>query len=106
MAFALLTIANQNLAALGVVILFEDTTSAMGTTAFVAFMGSMTNKKFSATQYAVLSSLMGVPRTIIGSFAGVFAERMGWNVFFVFCGLIAAPGLILIYWMAKLQKNN
>lgn len=78
------------------VIGFEAFTAGMGTSAFVAFMASLTNVRFTATQYALLSSLMGVPRVILSAPTGWMAKEMGWISFFTFCTLIAIPGLLLI----------
>lgn len=83
------------------VITFENLSAGMGTAAYVAFMASLTNKRFSATQYALLSSLMGVPRVIIGAPTGWMAENMGWYAFFLICSLIAIPGLLLLTKIGK-----
>jgi PAT family beta-lactamase induction signal transducer AmpG len=85
-----------DLTALSAVIFGETFTGGMGTAAYMAFMASITNKRFTATQYALLTSLMGVPRVIFGSFTGILATQLGWSGFFVFCTLIAAPGLLLL----------
>jgi PAT family beta-lactamase induction signal transducer AmpG len=68
----------------------------MGTAAYAAFMASITNKKFTATQYALLTSLMGVPRVIASAPTGFLAKNLGWGTFFVACALIAIPGLLLL----------
>jgi len=78
------------------VIAFENLTGGMGTTAFVAFMASLTDKRFTATQYALLSSFMGVPRVLAGSVTGMLATWLGWAGFFIVCTLLAIPGLLLI----------
>ncbi len=94
--FAVLARIGHHTAALSGIIAFENLSSGMGTAAFVAFMASITNKKFTATQYALLSSLMGVPRVIASAFTGLMAEHMGWESFFIFCTIIAIPGLLLL----------
>jgi len=94
--FALLAVIGYSLPALAGVIAFENLSAGMGTAAFVAFMASLTNKKFTATQYALLSSLMGIPRVIVAAPTGYFAEWLGWLGFFSFCALIAIPGLALL----------
>ena len=71
----------------------------MGTAAYAAFMAGLTNKRFTATQYALLSSFMGIPRVILASPTGFMAESMGWMLFFFFCALIAIPGLLLLRWL-------
>jgi MFS transporter, PAT family, beta-lactamase induction signal transducer AmpG len=94
--FAVLARIGNSLIALAAVITFENFCGGMGTAAFVAFMASITNKRFTATQYALLSSLMGVPRVIASAPTGFLAKIMGWETFFIFCTLIAAPGLMLL----------
>lgn len=94
--FALLAQMGHNLTMLAFVIGFENFTSGMGTAAYAAFMASITNKKFTATQYALLTSLMGIPRVVASSGTGLLAEALGWTGFFVFCTLIAAPGMLLL----------
>lgn len=83
-------------AALAVTVTFENLTSGMGTAAFTAFMASLCNKRFTATQYALLSSLMGIPRVIVASPTGFLAERLGWVHFFILCTLAAIPGLVFL----------
>jgi PAT family beta-lactamase induction signal transducer AmpG len=62
-------------------------------------MASITNKKFTATQYALLSSLMGVPRVLASAPTGIMAESFGWFLFFALCALVAVPGLVLLRWV-------
>ncbi len=97
--FALLAMMGYSLAGLTGVIAFENLTAGMGTAAFVAFMASLTNRRFTATQYALLSSFMGIPRVLVAAPTGYMAEAMGWVGFFSFCALIALPGLALLWWL-------
>ena len=85
---------------------FENLTSGMGASAFIAFMASLCNKRFTATQYALLSSLMGIPRVIIASPTGFLAEGLGWAYFFVFCAIAAIPGLALLFRYKVWQKES
>jgi PAT family beta-lactamase induction signal transducer AmpG len=94
--FALLAHIGYNVPLLSGVIAFENLTGGMGTAAYAAFMASITNKKFTATQYALLSSLMGVPRVLASAPTGFMAKHMGWESFFIFCVLIAVPGMLLL----------
>jgi PAT family beta-lactamase induction signal transducer AmpG len=94
--FAILARIGYNIAMLSGVIAFENLSSGMGTAAFVAFMASITNKKFTATQYALLTSLMGIPRALASSVTGVMAKNIGWESFFIICTLIAIPGMMLL----------
>jgi len=94
--FAILAKTGHNILALTSVITFENISSGMGTAAFVAFMASITNKKYTATQYALLSSLMSLPRVLASAPTGFFAKHMGWECFFVTCMLVAIPGILLL----------
>jgi PAT family beta-lactamase induction signal transducer AmpG len=94
--FALLAMIGPNISALAGVIAFENLSSGMGTAAYIAFMASITNKKFTATQYALLTSLMGIPRVFASAPTGFFVKSLGWELFFIFCALIALPGLLIL----------
>ncbi len=94
--FAVLAFFGNSLPLLSTVIAFENLSSGMGTAAFIAFMASNTNKKFTATQYALLSSLMGVPRVMASAPTGFLAKNLGWETFFITCTLIAVPGMLLL----------
>ncbi len=94
--FAILARIGYSIPALSGVIAFENLSSGMGTAAFVAFMASITNKKFTATQYALLTSLIGVPRTFAASVTGYMAKHIGWESFFIACALVAIPGMLLL----------
>lgn len=94
--FAILVWTGHDLAWLAAVIAFENLASGMGTAAYMAFMASLTNKRFTATQYALLSSLMGVPRVLAAAPTGYLAESVGWELFFIICSLMAVPGLLLL----------
>lgn len=99
--FALLALIGDSLPGLALVVAFENLTGGMGTAAYVAFMASLTNKRFTATQYALLSSFMGIPRVVVASPTGYLAEYLGWPGFFSFCALIAVPGLVLLWWLHR-----
>jgi PAT family beta-lactamase induction signal transducer AmpG len=94
--FAVLAHVGYSIAWLSAVIAFENLSSGMGTAAYAAFMASITNKKFTATQYALLTSLMGVPRVIASAPTGFLAKNVGWESFFIACALIAIPGMLLL----------
>ncbi len=104
--FAVLAIFGNHFFLLTTVIAFENLTGGMGTTAFVAFMASLTDKRFTATQYALLTSMMGIPRVFAGSTTGLLASWLGWEGFFILCTLLAIPGLILIPKLHRLTLST
>ena len=103
--FTVLAMVGDHTVVLTAVIAFETISSGLGQTAYVAFMASITNKRFTATQYALLTSLMGVPRVIAGSTTGFLADSIGWEAFFLFCTAIAIPGLLLISKIEKMEEK-
>lgn len=86
----------SRLIVLGSVIGVEAFGVGLGTTAFVAFIARTTNPAYAATQYALFSSLMAMPRTVINAFAGVLVEALGWPSFFWLCFALAVPGMVLL----------
>jgi PAT family beta-lactamase induction signal transducer AmpG len=102
LGFAVLSLLPPSLPALATVVAVENLTGGLGTAAFVGFMGALTDRRFTATQYALLSSLMGVPRVLAAAPTGWLAQTLGWSNFFLGCALIALPGLALLRWMGRL----
>lgn len=104
--FAILALIGKSIPMLTFAIATENFTAGMSTTAFVAFMAAITNKKFTATQYALLTSLMGVPRVIAVAPTGYLVQAVGWFWFFVICTAIAVPGFLLVFRMKKFVEHN
>lgn len=77
-------------------IALENFCSAMGTAAFAAFLMSLCDKRYTATQYALLTSLMAVSRSLGGAPTGYLAQALGWEHYYVLSTLIAIPGLLLL----------
>ena len=103
--FAVLANLGHSITALSSVIAFENLSGGMGTAAYAAFMASITNKKFTATQYALLSSLMGIPRVLASAPTGFLAKYVGWSEFFILCTLIAIPGMLLLLKFAPWHRK-
>ncbi len=104
LGFSVLAHLPVSFASLASVIAFENLASGMGTAAYAAYMASLTNRQFTATQYALLTALMGIPRVILSSPTGWMAEHMGWDFFFVFCTVVAVPGMLLLIPVFRLEK--
>jgi PAT family beta-lactamase induction signal transducer AmpG len=78
---------------------FENISGGMGTAAFVAFLMSLCNQRFTATQFALLSAFASVGRVWVGPLAGVLAETIGWPTFFVVSTVAAVPALWMLWAM-------
>jgi PAT family beta-lactamase induction signal transducer AmpG len=94
--FAVLASVGHNLNVLSAVIISENFFIGCGAAAFSAFLSSITNRKFSATQYALLTALMSVSRSVLSAPSGWIAEKLGWVEYFLFCVGLAVPGLLLL----------
>jgi PAT family beta-lactamase induction signal transducer AmpG len=81
------------------VIAFENLSGGMGTAAFVAFLMSLCNQRFTATQFALLSAFASVGRVWVGPLAGVLAESIGWPTFFIISTVLALPALAMLWWL-------
>ena len=81
------------------VIAAENLSGGMGTAAFMAFLMSLCNQRFTATQFALLSAFASVGRVWVGPLAGVLAETIGWPSFFVLSTLMALPALLMLWWL-------
>ncbi|MEL0112663.1 MAG: MFS transporter, partial [Rickettsiales bacterium] len=88
--------AGHDLAALTLTVAVENLATGMGSTAFVAYLSSLCNHAYTATQYALLTSVMGGARTVLSASAGWLADRMDWASFFMLTTAAAVPGLVLI----------
>jgi PAT family beta-lactamase induction signal transducer AmpG len=88
------------LAVLAIVIGVEAAGVGLGTTAFVAWMARTTHPAYTATQLALFTSLMAVPRTFINASAGWLIEALGWFDFFMLCTVLAVPGMLLLFKLA------
>ncbi len=86
---------------LAVTILAENFAAGMGTIIFVAYISGLCNVQYSATQYALLSSVAAIARTWLSSSSGYVADQVNWIEFFVFSTLLALPALILLKYISK-----
>ena len=96
LAYFVLAQVGKNYSVLVLTINIENFCAGLGTAAFVAFLMSLCNPRFSATQYALLSSLMAVSRDILVAPAGTLAKATGWSSFFLISIFAALPGLLLL----------
>ncbi len=97
LGFALLARSSHNLWLLGGVIGFEYLGVGLGTAAFVAFIARTTCTAHTATQFALLTALASLPRTVASSTSGIIVEAISWESYFYLCALLAIPGMLLLF---------
>jgi len=96
LGFALLAHAGPNPFYLAAAIGFEGFGVGLGTAAFVAYIARATDPRYTATQFALFSSLAAVPRTFVTSSVGFIVEQTGWFWFFIVCFALALPGMLML----------
>jgi PAT family beta-lactamase induction signal transducer AmpG len=110
LGFAWLATVGHNPLWLAVVIGVEALGVGLGTAAFVAFIAHTTHPLYSATQFALFTSLAAVPRTFANATTGYLVEWFGWVTFFLFCFAIAIPGMFLLLkvapWKGQQKLEN
>ncbi len=110
LAFVALATLPKDFLLMSAVVAMENLAGGMGTAAFLAFVMALCNHNYSATQFALLTSLAALGRVLAGPPAGFAAQLMGWPTFFLLTVLAAVPGLLLLWWkrscIPSLDRNT
>jgi MFS transporter, PAT family, beta-lactamase induction signal transducer AmpG len=99
LSFMVLAWVGKSYPAMITAVAFENVSGGMGTAAFTALLMTLCDKRYSATQFALLSSLSALGRVVISPTSGYVEEAVGWPVFFFITTLVALPGLALLWWV-------
>jgi len=103
--FAWLAVHGHDLTALIFVISADNLSSGIASAAFIAYLSSLTNVQYSATQYALFSSMMLLLPKFLAGFSGQFVDAFGYGEFFNATALLGVPVLLLI-WLASRSKSD
>jgi PAT family beta-lactamase induction signal transducer AmpG len=123
LGFAVLSEVGKDLWVLGGVVAFEYLGVGLGSAALMAYIAKSTNKNFTGTQLALLTSLFAVPKAFAGIVSGIMVEGItakdglyysifgeisgiGYTKFFIFCSFLALPGMFLLLWVAPWNKSD
>lgn len=123
LGFAVLNEVGPNISVLGFVVAFEYLGVGLGSAALMAYIASHTNKAFTGTQLALLTSIFSIPKSFSGILAGVLVEGikksesifytlfgevegLGYTQFFIICMFLALPGMILLLWVAPWSEKQ
>ena len=101
LSFMVLAYAGKVYSLMVAAVAFENLAGGMGTAAFVAFLMALCNRRYTATQFALLSALASLGRIFVGPPSGYLSHEVGWVVFFFMTFLAALPGLFLLYMMRQ-----
>ncbi len=99
LGFAVLALHGHDVVALGLAVGAENFASGVGLTIFATYLSGLSSLAYTATQYALLSSLASVGRTFLTTPSGYIADWLGWAGFYVFTALMVLPGVALLAWM-------
>ena len=82
----------------------ENLTNGMGSAAFVAYLSGLCNTAFTATQYALLTSLATIGVNLLSASGGYLADQLGWIPFFLITTAACLPGLALLLWIMRFER--
>lgn len=99
--FALVAHTGHSLPLLTLAVTTENLFGAISLTVFATYLSGLSNTAFTATQYALLSSVAAVARTFATTPSGIVADRLGFSGFYVFCAFLGIPGLVFLYFMHR-----
>ncbi len=102
--FALLARSEPNLTLLATVISADNLSGGLASSAFIAYLSSLTNQAYTATQYALFSSLMTLPAKFLGGFSGIVVDARGYEFFFVYAAAIGTPAILLVAWLMWMNR--
>jgi len=103
--FAVLAVSKPSLLFLAGVISADNLSGGIATSVFIAYLSSLTNTAYTATQYALFSSLMTLPAQLLGGFSGLVVDNYGYHAFFVYASLVGLPAIVLVFMLMYYQNS-
>lgn len=104
--FAVLAVVKPNLYLLAAVVSADNLCGGIASAVFIAYLSGLTNSAYTATQYALFSSLMTLPAKLIGGFSGDIVAGYGYDVFFIYASLIGLPAIVLVALVMRIRTDN
>lgn len=101
--FAVLAVSGHNLWLLAGVISADNLSGGLATSVFIAYLSSLTSTSYTATQYALFSSLMTLPAQLLGGFSGIIVDNYGYMAFFIYASLTGLPAIVLVLLLMRHQ---
>ncbi|MBE0469844.1 MAG: AmpG family muropeptide MFS transporter [Methyloprofundus sp.] len=104
--FVLLALSEPNLKLLALVVSADNLSGGIATSVFIAYLSSLTNSAYTATQYALFSSLMTLPAKLLGGLSGLIVDGYGYDMFFLYASFTGLPAIILVIHLMRLQDKQ
>jgi PAT family beta-lactamase induction signal transducer AmpG len=101
-----LAVSEANVVLLACVISADNLSGGLAGAAFIAYLSSLTSTAYTATQYALFSSLMTLPAKFLGGFSGVVVDLQGYPSFFIYASLIGVPAVILVIYLGRVADPD
>jgi len=102
--FAVLALSAPSKILLAAVISADNLSGGLATSVFIAYLSSLTSKAYTATQYALFSSLMTLPAQFLGGFAGLVVDHYGYYAFFIYASAVGLPAISLVIWLISRER--
>jgi PAT family beta-lactamase induction signal transducer AmpG len=106
MMFAVLSTTGPDIRMLALVIGTDSLAGGIATAVFIAYLSSLTNTAYTATQYALFSSLMTLFPKIIAGFSGIVVDHFGYLMFYLYSSLLGLPALIIVIYLLSRSRNQ
>jgi PAT family beta-lactamase induction signal transducer AmpG len=103
--FASLAVSEPSITLLAVVVSADNLSGGLATSVFIAYLSSLTNQAYTATQYALFSSLMTLPAKFLGGFSGLIVDAQGYAVFFSYAAMLGLPAIALVLYLRHLSSR-
>ena len=103
--FVLLALSEPDIRLLAVVISADNLSGGIATSVFIAYLSSLTNSAYTATQYALFSSLMTLPAKLLGGLSGLIVDGYGYAVFFLYASSVGLPAIVLVLVLMHFQNT-
>lgn len=104
--FALMAEVGPSLTLLAVVVSADNLSGGIATAAFIAYLSSLTSTAYTATQYALFSSLMTLPAKIFSGFSGIIVDTQGYFFFFTYASLVGIPAILMVLYLMRVEKTS
>ena len=107
--FAWMALQPADLGLLAMVISADNLAGGVSNVVFIAYLSNLVNKQYTATQYALFSSLMTLPGKFLGGFSGMVVDASGYEAFFVYAAALGTPAIVLalyLLWRERLQGRE
>ena len=104
--FALLALTEPNLVWLALIIGADNLSGGIAATSFIAYLSSLTHTAYTATQYALFSSLMTLPGKFTSGFSGIAVDAFGYPLFFVGAGVLGVPAIVMVLHLVHRERTT